>query len=380
MSLVAAKLVGGAAADLAGVRALIIPPDRAPAKPLDVLALAGNAGASVQWVHPMPENVTSYLITASSGQTVQVAANGKPRQKTNITGLTNSVVVTFTVTAINGAGSSIASSPSNAVTPSALPSSVLPVTDGLEFWFSATQLGLANGAAVSSLPDYSGNGYNAAQEAPGATFVSAWSNGKPAVDFPGTGARINTAASGLTPGMRGPLQTIYMLFSTTGAPNPSAVAAGRILSAETPFTTVSAGYSVGFAVTTGRSNTAGTLSIIDETPALTGGGTEYASGSTATATPFTLALQRPGNVWVNGTSLNANLLPAFDVRPIARRDLQYGTMGITAPETVGYSFGAPIGGRFNQFWNGRLAEVLIFTGTHTTAQLNAVQTYLNGLK
>jgi len=363
-----------------GVRGLIVPPTHAPAKPLDVLALAGNASATVQWVHPTPEHVTSYLITASTGQTVQVAANGIPRQKATISGLTNGVAVTLTVTAINGAGSGYASSASNTVTPSSLPSTVLPVTNGLEYWFSATQLAATNGAAVSSLPDYSGNGYNAAQEASGATFVSSWSTGHPAIDFPGTGARFNTSASGLTPGMRAPQQTIYMLFSTTGAPNPGAVVADRILSAETPFTSVSAGYALGFAVTTGMASGTGTLSILDGTSALTGSGTEYASGSTATATPFTLALQRPGNAWVNGTPLNINLAPTFDVRPISKRNLQYGTMGITTAEAFGYGFGAQIGGRFNQSWNGRLAEVLIYTGTHTTAELNAVQAYLNGLK
>lgn len=93
-------------------------PATVPAAPTTVNATAGNAQASVTWSPPLSDGgsaITSYTVTSSpAGATVTVAA---PATSATLTGLTNGISYTFTVTATNGVGTSAASAPSNSVTP-----------------------------------------------------------------------------------------------------------------------------------------------------------------------------------------------------------------------------------------------------------------------
>ncbi len=89
-----------------------------PSKPTGVAATAGNAEVSATWTAPEytgGQPITGYTATANpGGQTCQTAAT-----TCTIKGLSNGTLYTVTVKATNSAGSSEASEPSNAVTPSA---------------------------------------------------------------------------------------------------------------------------------------------------------------------------------------------------------------------------------------------------------------------
>ena len=93
----------------------------APGAPTIGTATAGSQQAVVRWTDPSSNGgaaITQYKITASpGGQTATVS--GATATSGTITGLTNGTAYNFVVQAINGAGTSPASAPSNTVTPMA---------------------------------------------------------------------------------------------------------------------------------------------------------------------------------------------------------------------------------------------------------------------
>ena len=105
------------------------PPPGPPSSPLNVIATAGNASASLNWTAPNNHQpVTSYTVhnsLASNGLPVADVTLNAPAGSTivatgtNIAGLTNGVTYQFEVLATNAQGSSPFSTPSNPVTPQA---------------------------------------------------------------------------------------------------------------------------------------------------------------------------------------------------------------------------------------------------------------------
>lgn len=96
------------------------PVGTAPSAPTGLLAVAGNAQASVAFTAPSNTGssaVTGYRVTSSPAGGVDRDA-GSSALNHVVTGLSNGVAYTFTVTASNTSGSGAASSASNAVTPS----------------------------------------------------------------------------------------------------------------------------------------------------------------------------------------------------------------------------------------------------------------------
>ena len=123
----------------------VIPPGIAvPAAPTGVTALAGDTQAAVTFtVSPPPQGapITSYVVTsAPGGIVVSIPPPASGNTATALVGgLTNGVSYTFTVQAVNVAGSSAPSAPSNAVVPSATHVPVLNV-------------GISGPSSVSSAP------------------------------------------------------------------------------------------------------------------------------------------------------------------------------------------------------------------------------------
>lgn len=109
-------------------RTLTTDPVVAPDAPTIGTAVAMNAGARVHFTPPANSGgspVTSYTATSTPGS-ITAAGSGSP---IFVSGLTNGVAYTFTVTATNAAGTSSASAASNSVTPlDSLPSESLAVT------------------------------------------------------------------------------------------------------------------------------------------------------------------------------------------------------------------------------------------------------------
>ena len=90
-----------------------------PAAPSQVIVDAGDKAVLVSWLTPASNgsDILSYVVTASTGQRCET-----DQTSCLIAGFTNGSPVTFTVVAINGAGSSAASMPSDAVIPAGAPS------------------------------------------------------------------------------------------------------------------------------------------------------------------------------------------------------------------------------------------------------------------
>ncbi|WP_339225786.1 chitobiase/beta-hexosaminidase C-terminal domain-containing protein [Paenibacillus sp. FSL H7-0357] len=102
--------------DSAASNELNATPKTVPGAPTDITAVAGNGQAVVSFTAPAEtggSTITGYEVTASPGNIVGVGTTGP----ITITGLTNGTAYTFTVKAINGAGSSASSALSNEVTP-----------------------------------------------------------------------------------------------------------------------------------------------------------------------------------------------------------------------------------------------------------------------
>jgi hypothetical protein len=98
-----------------------VTPRTVPGAARDVVAVAGDASATVHWPAPASDGgspVTGYVVRAYQGTThVQVVSVAGDPSSVVVTGLTNGVGYTFTVTASNAAGSGTASVRTAAVTP-----------------------------------------------------------------------------------------------------------------------------------------------------------------------------------------------------------------------------------------------------------------------
>ena len=108
-------------------QASVFDPAFAPGAPTGVTGTPGDGRALVTWTAAAAngEPVSGYTVTASTGQVVTLTGTVT---STTVTDLTNGTPVTFTVTATNVVGTSPASAPSSAVTPTAPPATTATTT------------------------------------------------------------------------------------------------------------------------------------------------------------------------------------------------------------------------------------------------------------
>ena len=91
--------------------------------PTDVIAVAGNAQATVIFAAPLDDGgsaITGYTVTSIPPGGVD-SDGGTLALSHVVTGLTNGAAYTFTVQATNASGPGVASLPSNSVTPATVP-------------------------------------------------------------------------------------------------------------------------------------------------------------------------------------------------------------------------------------------------------------------
>jgi prepilin-type N-terminal cleavage/methylation domain-containing protein len=105
-----------------------ITPLAVPGPPTGVTAIAGNASAVVSWSAPVANGsgaITLYTVTSSPGGFTCTTAGSLT---CTVSGLTNGMAYTFTVTAANAVGTGPSSSPSTAVVPATVPDAPTGVT------------------------------------------------------------------------------------------------------------------------------------------------------------------------------------------------------------------------------------------------------------
>ena len=121
-----------------------------PTAPRDVTATAGDASATITWQAPASAGsylVTDYEVTSSPGGRICLVSTTTCK----VTGLTNGTPYTFTARALTGAGWSVSSAPSNAVTPRAEPPTSTIVITGTRSAVKATVTGKTTGFGMGGM-------------------------------------------------------------------------------------------------------------------------------------------------------------------------------------------------------------------------------------
>lgn len=273
----------------------------APASPAITGVTAGDASASVQFSAPASNGgsaITSYTVTSSPGGLTASGA-GSPLL---VSGLSNGTAYTFTVTATNAIGTSVASGASNAVTPKAAqnitfanpgtqnfgttPTLTASSSSGLPVTFSSATTGvctITSGGTLTFLAsgsctiraDQAGNGsFDAATTVPQTFTVAAVTPGAPTI---GTATAGNSQASVTftAPANNGGSSiTGYTVTSNPGGLTGSG--------SSSPITVTGLTNGIAYTFTVTATNGAGT------------GGASAASNAITPASPQTITFANPG--------------------------------------------------------------------------------------
>lgn len=333
-----------------------------PAPASNVLALANDSGATVQWIWNKPIPPKAVVTAFPGGAQIVVNSTGTIRGSATFPWgtLNNGTSYVFFVASINQNGQAGRNSvQSNAITPSALPGRILPVTRQLEFWWSARQTASppSNGAALPSLVDLSGNGYNFAGNNGGGTWVSSWSSAKPAFALNGSSQFYDSLASGYLSGMRGPNCSIYILFDVTSNPN----GIGYLLSAMRPDPLASIlPRSFGLGTKLGSASNSNVIVMDQASDYYSNASALVTGGNIPWSTVIRATVKLPGQLRTQGNPIPGQLSPR-----------SFGGAG-AQPWVIGSMYG----GGFNYYHAGRIAEIAIFADTMTAAEDAALETYL----
>lgn len=344
----AARLAGPAASLVASIKAtadaagaIIFPATAAPpSAPLAARALAGDGFAVVSWLKPAYGTPIDYVVTASPGGATAIVTG----RKATVTGLTNGTDYTFTVVARWAGGNSPPSLPTLSVRPTAQPSA-LSLIPGLAARWSASSLAMADGAAISSWADISGNGRSASQATSinRPTFLANWRNGQPAVNFNGA-AQSQFLTTDLS--AKSSKAAIFIAFELSAAANSSGSRDQRLFSSQTR-TSADVGLNIDTFASSGNA-----------IRTLNSNGAAVSSSAISTATPYIMSLTTEGGaLYVNGAKQATS--------PIN---------GLTLNNAL-FQIGNHLNGSGKHF-AGRIAEILFYEEL-TTAQRQAVEGFLS---
>lgn len=336
----------------------------APNAPSNVEAFAGPAQITVTWQAPLIGTPTGYTVTVTPGTHVSTVTG----LTATITGLTNGTAYTASVTANNSGGSSTALA-ATAVTPTAsgtstgqVPTALTTgITSGLLFaWYSADQIAGPpnNGAPIGATTpwlDYSGNGWNPGSQPNTGTFVSSWTNSKPAVLW--TGANGGTGTYVLLPfslTQVGGEFTIFAVCDLTAATNQAGENDMRLLSNNSSAATSNSWEVDGY----GNGSTTNTFRNLWSL-------SSYQSSTLSLTTPYVYS--GVYGIAVDNTSGNHGYINGTK---------QTGTLSAQTQLVQDLVWGATRLGNYDKAWKGRFAELIVIAGSLTDTDRHTVEAYL----
>jgi hypothetical protein len=321
-----------------------------PEAPSNVVAVASEASALVYFSPAL--RAATYTVTASNGATASGVAS-----PITVTGLTNGVAYTFTVTSVSSSSLTATSAASNSVTPTSMPAHMTGITGLMAWWDAGQQTVLSDSAAQGTWTDSSGNGYNATPAGGASTplyrLAANWgggTTGKPAIQFTTAGnlERFNTT---LTPALVGPEATVFVVADKSSSLNTQSLRDGRILTSELTAA------DRGFCVQSSDSNNGSGNDCL----AMRGSSNEInATSVISLSTPYIFTVVTGAQVFLNGTRQAPN---GMAVGPLLRRYNMF-TLGNIA------------GGVGNHMHPGRIAEIQVWRGRLSDASRIRIQ---NGL-
>ncbi len=324
-----------------------VTPAGVPFAPAGVSATRGDRQATVSWTAANPNGsaVTANAVKAWSGSTLVSTTNVGAVTTATVTGLTNGISYTFTVTATNDVGTGSPSASSNAVTPAGVPFAPTGVTavpgtaSATVSWTAANPNGAAvTGNTVSAyqgttLVTTTGAGAVTTATVPGLTNGTTYTFTVKATNDVGTGAESSVSnavvagAPGLPAAVTATRGDTSASVSWTAAPANAAAISGSTIKAYQGTTLVSStpvsgaatsgtvtgltnGTAYTFKVTS--TNTYGTGPESAPSNAVTPAGAPFAPANvaaTAGDTQATVTWTAPGG---NGAAITGYTIKAYD--------------------------------------------------------------------
>lgn len=148
-------------------------PISAPGAPTGVSAVAGNGQATVSFTAPVSDGgspITNYTVTSNPGNLTGTGA----ASPITVTGLTNGTGYSFTVTATNSAGTSLASNSSNPVIPQAQVTVATGGTGGGTVNSAPTGIACASGSSAGCSAGFTTSSVTLTATPDGASTFGGW--------------------------------------------------------------------------------------------------------------------------------------------------------------------------------------------------------------